>query len=135
MPSESHGQVVFSRLGCASCHLGNDGAVPTDAPSLSGLAKRRSLKEILRAVLDPDAEVAPGFGQATVVDGDGKVLVGRLVSRTPTTATLETDTAGRVVVDGVGPTDMSVKSPMPALSLDDMSADDFAALLLYVTSL
>jgi quinoprotein glucose dehydrogenase len=127
----SHGKAVFQRVGCADCH-GTNGAASTDAPLLTGVSKRLSPEQLVRAVLDPSAELAPGFEQVTVVTSEGQVIAGRLVSTTATTATIETIDGGQVEVQGVGPTDVSISSPMPAIPL---SKHDLEALVYFLRSL
>lgn len=49
---------------------------------MRGLAKRLSREKILESVADPGAEIAPGYGMATVTLTKGETVVGRLAEET-----------------------------------------------------
>lgn len=59
-PAE-YGAVLFQTRGCAGCHrLSPEEAAPTLGPSLSGIAKRRSIEYIRESIINPRADIASG---------------------------------------------------------------------------
>jgi quinoprotein glucose dehydrogenase len=76
---------------CTRCHtFGGPGA--NVGPSLSGVASRLSREQLLEALVDPSARIAPGFGPVQLTLKSGKKLFG----------TLKEETATHVVVDAGG---------------------------------
>jgi quinoprotein glucose dehydrogenase len=76
---------------CTRCHsFGGPGN--NVGPSLSGVASRLSREELLEALVDPSARIAPGFGPVQLTLKNGKKLFG----------TLKEETATHVVVDAGG---------------------------------
>ena len=71
------GRIVFRTAGCASCHI-VDGSGGFFGPSLDSIAVRKPSDEIRRDVLEPDAELAPGFESVEVEAGDGRRVAGVL---------------------------------------------------------
>jgi putative heme-binding domain-containing protein len=56
----AHGARLFSQGGCTSCHTaGGEGGFV--GPDLSEIGLRRSVSELERALVDPNAEVAPQY--------------------------------------------------------------------------
>lgn len=80
------GELVFKNQGaCLQCHkVGGEGGDKggVQGPDLRGLAKRLSREKILESVADPGAEIAPGYGMATVTLTKGETVVGRLAEET-----------------------------------------------------
>jgi quinoprotein glucose dehydrogenase len=67
---------------CIRCHsYGDYGG--SAGPRLNGVAKRLSREELLEAVIDPSARIAPGYGMVTVELKDGKKISGILQEETP----------------------------------------------------
>jgi putative heme-binding domain-containing protein len=73
---------------CTRCHtFGGPGS--NVGPSLAGIASRMSREELLEALVDPSARIAPGFGPVQLTLKTGRKLFG----------TLKEETATHVVVD------------------------------------
>jgi quinoprotein glucose dehydrogenase len=76
---------------CTRCHsFGGPGN--NVGPNLSGVASRLSREQLLEALVDPSARIAPGFGPVQLTLKSGKKLFG----------TLKDETATHVVVDAGG---------------------------------
>jgi len=58
---------------CAMCHaVAGDGGVA--APDLAAVASRLDREQLLRALVDPGAEVAPGYGAVSIMPPMGQIL-------------------------------------------------------------
>ena len=76
---------------CTRCHsFGGPGS--NVGPALSGIASRLTREQLLEALVDPSARVAPGFGPVQLTLKDGKKMFG----------TLKEETATHIVVDASG---------------------------------
>ncbi|MCA9502019.1 MAG: HEAT repeat domain-containing protein [Spirochaetaceae bacterium] len=136
------GRLVFDTIGdCRRCHAaatgeaGGSGHGGGVGPALGG-ERVRDARFVLESIVDPQARIAPGFGNVEVLRRDGGRLAGRLVSRGEDGA-IELDTgAARPLaipaeaIDRVG----EVQSAMPpiGLALEPRALRDLVA---YVRSL
>jgi len=83
--------------GCQRCHkLGGEGGEV--GPDLTDLAKAKGADYVLRAILNPNAEIAAGYENVLVTRNDGTVVVGMVKSETATGLVLETAEAGRITL-------------------------------------
>ena len=74
------GKVIFDGKGqCARCHL-VAGAGGFLGPDLSSVGLTRSVAELERSLVDPDADIRTGNRTAVVVRRDGVSVVGRLLN-------------------------------------------------------
>jgi putative heme-binding domain-containing protein len=73
--SPARGEKVFSSSGCLECHSisGEGGHL---GPDLSGVGMRRSLAELQRSLLEPDAEVSPDYWRVRARTRGGEVVTG-----------------------------------------------------------
>ena len=65
---------------CAKCHA----LKQTDkqvGPSLEGIAKRHPREYLLRSIVDPQADLVPGYGIISLQLIDGQTIAGNLISR------------------------------------------------------
>jgi putative heme-binding domain-containing protein len=70
------GQAIYAGKGqCATCHV-IDGKGGRMGPDLSAAGRMRSPKYLRTSVIDPDAELTPGYATITVVTKDGKKIAG-----------------------------------------------------------
>jgi putative heme-binding domain-containing protein len=68
---------------CTRCHsFGGPGA--NVGPNLSGVASRLQREQLLEALVDPSARIAPGYGPVQLTLKNGKKLFGTLKDETPT---------------------------------------------------
>lgn len=76
------GEVVFGGLGgCAQCHQIN-GSGGVQGPDLTTIAERLKADKMLESLVNPNAEIAEGFGMTSATLADGTVLLGRLAKET-----------------------------------------------------
>jgi putative heme-binding domain-containing protein len=111
------GRVVFQAPAaqCARCHNFGSGPGANVGPPLNGIAARLSREQILEALVDPSARIAPGFGPVQVTLKNGQKYFG----------TLKEETASYIVVDvspepkRINKTDIAQRtngpSPMPPM--------------------
>jgi cytochrome c oxidase subunit II len=65
----AEGQQIFDDQGCSGCHtLAAAGATQTIGPDLDEVLPDRSPQEIEQSIIDPDAELSPGFNQGIMPD-------------------------------------------------------------------
>jgi cytochrome c oxidase subunit 2 len=85
------GESLFAEQGCSGCHtLAAAGSTADIGPSLDEVLPQRSPAEIENSIVDPGAELSPGFGDSIMPTGFGdsldqkqlKALVAYLVSST-----------------------------------------------------
>jgi putative heme-binding domain-containing protein len=76
----NRGKSLFEKDGCAGCHrVGESGS--RAGPDLSDIGKFRRSVDIERAILDPNAEIAPQNRSVKVVTRNGTVVTGRLLNQ------------------------------------------------------
>jgi putative heme-binding domain-containing protein len=70
------GRDVFWNKGkCGQCHM-IDGMGGRLGPDLTSVGRKRSFAYLKESILDPSADVTPGYNTVTVVTKDGKKIVG-----------------------------------------------------------
>lgn len=84
------GRMIFrhnSTAQCVRCHIvGKRGNLV--GPELTAIAHVLDREQMLAAMVDPAARIAPGFGRITAVMNNGERIEGFFESETPTTKTL-----------------------------------------------
>ena len=85
------GRRVFEGPGdCQRCHAVEGVRSQGRAgPDLAGIGARRDRIDLLRSLVDPGAEIVPGFASVRVETLDGTLVEGVLVEETPEVLTLE----------------------------------------------
>ena len=96
--------------------------------------------ELLESLVDPSKKVDPKYAAYVLVTHGGKVLTGLLVEKTERDVVLNTLEAGRtnlvrVPVEDVDELEMQSKSLMPERQLRDLTAQQAADLLEFLTTL
>lgn len=89
--SEKRGKGLFfwgESTQCTRCHSYDDMG-GNAGPRLNGVASRISREQILQAIVDPSARLAPGFGTSTITLKDGQTLSGVLMTETTDQLTLK----------------------------------------------
>lgn len=130
-------EVFFSqRAVCASCHrIEKQGA--QIGPELTGIGKRRNLRDLVEAVVYPSASLARDFESYTIATSDGQVNTGLILRQTSDALILRTTqqkevTIARSEIDELVPSPVSI---MP-LGLDRvLSEQQLRDLLAYLESL
>ena len=95
--SPPRGQQVFFRheaAQCTRCHNIGTSKAEVVGPHLSGVATRLTREQMLQALIDPGARLAPGYGQVSLTLKNGQKLQGMLREETETTIAVEDATRG-----------------------------------------
>jgi quinoprotein glucose dehydrogenase len=126
------GEVVFRNQGaCLQCHkVGSDGGI--QGPELDLVAERLKPEKIVESLLNPNAEIAAGYGMSSVTLADGAQVAGRITEDTKEKLTLigldgKASTYPRGQIKTVTPP-MSAMPPM-ALALPPPMLRDLVAYL------
>lgn len=126
------GEVVFRNQGaCLQCHkVGKDGGI--QGPALDLVAERLKPEKIVESLLNPNAEIAAGYGMSSVTLADGAQVAGRVTEDTKEKLTLigldgKASTYPRSQVKSVTPP-MSAMPPM-AMALPPPMLRDLVAYL------
>lgn len=91
---ESGRQLFFGKANCANCHtIRGRGGYP--GPDLSNIGRLRSFRQLRESLLDPDAQIADGYGGVTVTTKAGQRIGG--VARDNTNYAIQIlDTRGEI---------------------------------------
>ena len=132
---EQRGSAVFVKTQCARCHQSQNANLI--GPSLSGVAKRFSTRDLLRAIVDPDHHVADRYRSVIVLTNDGELMVGLKVYQATDgiTMLLSDGTTARINARQIQEVKTSTKSLMPSGLLDNLSAQENADLMAYLKTL
>lgn len=99
---------------CLRCHSFDDYG-GNAGPRLNGVANRLSRQQILEALINPSARIAPGFGVVTLQLKDGKTVSGVLLEETNTNLTIKGDKQNDIIAK-----DQVVKRINAASSMPEM---------------
>ena len=130
------GRSIFSGKGaCVSCHRVN-GVGSRTGPDLSEIGRVRHSTDIERAILDPDAQIAPSNRFVRMVTRDGTSLSGRLLNQDTFTIQLidSKEQLRSFARDSLKELTFLDRSPMPPYR-DKLSAAEIADLVSYLVSL
>ncbi|MCP3915949.1 MAG: DUF1080 domain-containing protein [bacterium] len=137
-PDLERGRRMFAAVGCFACHrFANEGGAI--GPDLTGAGGRFSARDLLEAIIEPDATVSNLHRQVTILMHDGDVIHGRIVYlRGDTIQVLpnmyepgETITVDRKDVEEMRE---SALSPMPSGLVDMLEVDEIVDLLGFLRS-
>ena len=130
----SSGELVFRNQGaCLQCHkIEGEGGV--QGPELSLVGDRMNPSKLLESLVNPNAEISPGYGLSTISMNSGDALIGRILAD-------EEDSLVVVSPDGkkqeLKKSEVSKVSPpisaMPALGLT-LNPNDLRDLIAYLGS-
>jgi quinoprotein glucose dehydrogenase len=79
---------------CVRCHRAEGQGVSTVGPDLTGIGTQRDREYLLRAIVNPGADIATGFEFATLQLKDGSTVVGIIRQESPTALQVEVAEAG-----------------------------------------
>ena len=121
---------------CKTCHRVNGfgGAI---GPDLSQIGKKYERATLLETILDPSKAIAPEFISYLAETKTGQIYAGFVIEKNERETVLK-DAAGKLIrvpteeIDSIEP---QKKSAMPELVLRDVTAQDAADLLAYLTTL
>ncbi|MFM1835432.1 MAG: hypothetical protein RJA04_119, partial [Bacteroidota bacterium] len=89
------GNAIFYRnqsVECIRCHnAGGEGGVV--GPSLKGIGSRLTREQILQALIEPSARIAPGYGMISLKLTDGQEVTGTVIQETDDEIQLKTSEA------------------------------------------
>ncbi|MFM7020575.1 MAG: HEAT repeat domain-containing protein, partial [Aquirufa sp.] len=89
------GNAIFYRnqsVECIRCHnAGGEGGVV--GPSLKGIGSRLTREQILQALIEPSARIAPGYGMISLKLTDGQEVTGTVIQETDSEIQLKTSEA------------------------------------------
>lgn len=125
------GRTLFSAR-CAACHsVGGGGGVGPDLAD----AKGRGKEQLLRAILEPNAQLRPDYPTCAVETKDGEWLLGVETLKTPATLMLRAPGAAPLVWPwlNVQSNQKESWSLMPTGLEQGLSVQDMANLLAYLT--
>ncbi len=125
-----------SALQCASCHRVGGTGSPL-GPDLGDVGKRLTRAQILESILEPSKSVDPKYVAYLVETTDGKVHTGLLAARDGREVVLKTagDKEVRIPANKVDTLAPQRNSLMPELLLRDLTAEQAADLLAFLSSL
>jgi putative heme-binding domain-containing protein len=88
------GRVIFQgpAAQCTRCHNFGNGPGANVGPALQGVASRLTREQLLEALVDPSARVAPGFGPVQVTLKNNQKLFGTLKEETDSYITIDAGT-------------------------------------------
>ncbi|MGA1338557.1 MAG: PVC-type heme-binding CxxCH protein [Opitutales bacterium] len=79
---------------CVRCHRAEGQGVSTVGPDLTGIGTQRDREYLLRAIVNPGADIASGFEFATLQLKDGSSVVGIIRQESPSALQVEVAEAG-----------------------------------------
>ena len=128
------GDKVFRNQGaCLQCHqIDKDGGV--QGPSLSLVGDRLKADKLLESLVNPSAEITPGYGLSSISTLDGITLVGRVAERVEGSSTISVITPDGKETELENDQIASISPPVSAmpplgLTLDPLDLRDLIAYL------
>jgi putative membrane-bound dehydrogenase-like protein len=136
---ENRGRTIFfksSAARCKACHRVN-GFGNIVGPDLSQIGKKYERRALLETILDPSKAIAPEYIVHLVETTGGEVHAGFIVEQNDSELVLKNveGKSIRVPKTEVATTQPQKQSMMPELVLQDITAQDAADLLAYLSSL
>jgi putative heme-binding domain-containing protein len=132
------GRQLFGEAKCFACHrFDNEGG--SQAPDLTILAGRYSVRDLLEKVLNPNKFISDQYGAVIIATSDGKTVTGRIVNYAGDSMSVMTD-----MLDPNGLVNVSAKkveaiekskvSMMPEGLFDSFKEDEVLDLVAYLLS-
>lgn len=138
MGDAGRGEAIFRQEGksqCTSCHA--IVGMEKSGPNLEGVGDKFTRPQLIQQILDPSAEIKPGFEQVKVLTESGHVVTGRLeranrlIHRIITAEGQQVDVKTSEIVESK----TSNESMMPDGLEQLLTAEQFADLIAYLQSL
>jgi putative heme-binding domain-containing protein len=132
------GRALFGEAKCFACHrFENEGG--SQAPDLTVLAGRYSVRDVLEKVLNPNKFISDQYGAVIIATDDGKTVTGRIVnyagdSMMVMTDMLDPNALVNVSAKKVEAIEKSKVSMMPEGLLDTFKENEVLDLLAYLLS-
>ncbi len=140
IPSDvQRGRELFTSVGCVKCHTTDRHEEPK-GPFLGDVGSKFDAKYICESVLTPSAKIAQGFGSELLITGAGASKTEYLgfITRETAQEIQIRDLTGKVSVvqkDTITKRAPQVGSMMPTGLADNLSIDDFSALMTFLQSM
>jgi len=133
--AENGRRIFYRHTGaqCIRCHV-VDGQGGAAGPELTGIGERLSREELLEAMVEPNARIAPGFGVVTAVLENGETIRGVLREETQTTLTIESGDTKRTLQKTELSQRTNTPSSMPAMG-DILTRKELRDLVEYLKNL
>jgi quinoprotein glucose dehydrogenase len=115
--NSERGRRIFYRhqtAQCIRCHSYNDYG-GNAGPRMNGVAKRLGRQQLLDALVNPDARLAPGFGMVTLDLNSGKKVSGILQGEDPKSIRLKVGEKDTLVMTSTVTNRVNAASSMPAM--------------------
>ncbi|HEY1051281.1 MAG TPA: HEAT repeat domain-containing protein, partial [Prosthecobacter sp.] len=128
------GDVVFRNQGaCLQCHkVGSEGGI--QGPPLTTVAERVKPEKLVESLINPNAEIAQGYGLSSITLQDGSLLAGRIAKEDKDALTLITlDNKENVIPRAKVKTIAPPVSAMPPMGLS-LPPRDLRDLIAFLTS-
>lgn len=127
------GRIAYNKAQCASCHrFGNYG--DDIGPSLSGIARRFSKREILESILYPAHVVSDQYASKKVLTLDGQTFRGMVSERSDRAIEIRDANNNVTVIDEADVDQIlpSNNSIMPSGLLDELTLQEISDLMAYL---
>lgn len=128
------GDVIFRNQGaCLQCHkVGSEGGI--QGPPLTTVAERVKPEKLVESLINPNAEIAQGYGLSSITLQDGSLLAGRIAKEDKDALTLITlDNKENIIPRAKVKTIAPPVSAMPPMGLS-LPPRDLRDLIAYLTS-
>jgi putative heme-binding domain-containing protein len=131
----ARGARVFAETTCVRCHR-FDGQGGATGPDLTGVGGRFTRRDLLRAILEPSADVSDQYRDSAITRTDGDTVIGRIVGQDAEAITVATDPYGpatvRITRADVASVEAVPTSSMPGGLLGARSRAEILDLLAYL---
>ncbi|MEM9660438.1 MAG: c-type cytochrome, partial [Planctomycetota bacterium] len=129
----SLGKAAYTKATCAQCHrFGNYGE--SIGPSLSGIARRFTKREIIESILYPAHVVSDQYASKRVLTLDGKVLVGMVSEQSDGTIAIRDarNNTTMIAADEIDQILPSTSSIMPSGLIDELTLREISDMMAYL---
>ncbi|MEC8513343.1 MAG: PVC-type heme-binding CxxCH protein [Planctomycetota bacterium] len=133
------GRAIFtgkSETACLRCHVVGDEGGSEAGPALDGVGQRLTREEILRSIVEPNAQIAAGYESWLLSLDDGEILSGRILEETEALVVVETS---KKEVWEIPPGEITARrrdvSAMPADVSSHLSRAEMRDLVAFLASL
>ena len=133
-----YGASRFQAANCADCHaLGAPG--PAIGPDLSEVGRRFTVRDLIQAIVEPNAAISDQYRIETLELSDGGLLSGRIVAADSESVTvapniLRPSQTTRIAAERIVSRASLPLSTMPAGLLDPLNQEEVLDLLAYILS-
>ncbi|MEL7267862.1 MAG: c-type cytochrome [Planctomycetota bacterium] len=137
-PDFEKGRRMFTVGACYSCHrMGVRGGIL--GPDLTGAGGRYTVKDLLTAIVHPNAVVSDQYAATHFLMDDGRLVTGRVVNMSGNTLRVMTNMLDPSSLEGLNRDEIELTKPsknsmMPSGLLDTLTVEEVHDLLAYLRS-